>query len=109
MKTLFEHIEHVKRQPHPVRKQIAFASAIGLTAFIALVWFAGSLTTGAFAIEISVPGEQAPVAAQRSAEADAGLAGAAAALPAAEAPSRIEIVDAPSAKQKPPEQTTLPF
>ncbi|MFA5997999.1 MAG: hypothetical protein WC814_01240 [Candidatus Paceibacterota bacterium] len=115
MKTILDHIERVQGKPHHVRKRIAFASAALGTAFIALVWLAGSIGTGTFAIrdnsfasagqEGTTP-EAGPVV--------NGMAGAAAALPAQsadDAPAYIEIIDAsaPAVPQKQAERTTIPF
>ena len=79
MKTIFEHIERVKSQPHHIRKQIAFASAAAGTIIIALVWLAGSLATGAFAIN----GNSFVANAEKSAATSDNLAGvgAASAIP----------------------------
>ena len=114
MKTVFEHIEYVKRKPHHVRKRIAFATATGCTAFIAFVWLAGSLWTGTFALKNSSFAEsagQSPTPATVYDSGKSGLAGAAAALPAAaNAPAHIEIVDtASSTPEKKAEQTIIPF
>jgi len=51
MKTLAHHIESVRAKPHHVRKQVAFALALGGTALVALIWLVGSLAGGAFHIE----------------------------------------------------------
>jgi hypothetical protein len=113
MKTVFEHIEHVKRQPHHVRKGVAFSAAASCTALIAFVWLAGSLWSGTFAIKSSSfaesTGQSPTVTAYDSGK--SGLAGAAAALQDASAPAHIEIVDAASStsQQKKAEQTILPF
>lgn len=109
MKTFFEHIEHVRGQPHHVRKQVAFAAAAGLTALIAFVWLSASLATGAFAIRDNGLAGAADAAAGVVDSQNLAGAGAAAVLPAADAPVRIEIVDTAPAKQKPAEQTVIPF
>ncbi|HQT82556.1 MAG TPA: hypothetical protein PLW99_00145 [Candidatus Paceibacterota bacterium] len=115
MKTFFEHVEHIKGKPHHVRKRVAFAAATGVTAVIALVWLVGSVTSGMFAIQGSNFAEstgQQPVATTTEAGAGgtSGLAGAAAALPAASAPAHIEIVDATSSvPAKPVQQNVIPF
>jgi hypothetical protein len=113
MKTVFEHIEHVKKQPHHVRQGVAFAAAASCTALVALVWLTGSLWSGTFAIRSSSFAEstgQSPTVAPYD-SGKSGLAGAAAALSDASAPAHIEIVDAASStsKQKKAEQTILPF
>lgn len=113
MKTVFEHIEHVKGKPHHIRKRVAFAVAGVATGLIALVWLVGSLGTGAFALgttSFADSATSAPV--QTTTDADtSGLAGVAGAVSRENTPAHIEIVDTtPSvSKQKPVEQTTLPF
>jgi hypothetical protein len=114
MRTIFEHIENAKSKPHHIRKRIAFASAAGVSALIAFVWFAGSLATGSFAIrgssfaDTGAPGsvETAP-----SGNVSDNLAGAAAALQDKNAPAHIEIVDTSASTRpaKKAEQTTIPF
>jgi len=111
MKTIIEHIEHVKGKPHHIRKRVAFGITVGVTTLIAFVWLAGSLATGAFAIGESSRGEQPAVTTSGTATTN-GLAGAVAALPdvTTDAPVRIEIIDAASsAPVKKAEQTILPF
>ena len=121
MKTVFDHIEHIKGKPHHIRKRVAFTAAAGVTALIALVWLVGSVTSGAFAIQGSTfadSTQQQPVVTTTATGADtgtgdtSGLAGAAAALPSVStnAPASIEIVDVASAT--PPaqtQQTIIPF
>ena len=114
MKTIFDHIEHVKGKPHHIRKQVAFATAGGGAALIAFVWLAGNLYTGSFAIKPTTFADATggtPVITVDSSGARTGLAGAAAALPSANAPAHIEIVDTTSRaeKGKQAEQTTIPF
>lgn len=114
MKTVFEHIEYVRERPHHVRKQIAIAAAASGTALIALVWFIGSISTGAFSIKenSSLASESDAAAGSISANQNLAGAGAAAALPqAADAPAHIEIVDTapPAAGEKRAEPTTIPF
>jgi hypothetical protein len=109
MKTIFDHIERVKGKPHHVRKQVAFASAGVLTALIAVVWVAGSLGTGAFALKDTSFGGSAAGATLTAETGNAqGLAGAAAANNTA-APARIEIVDTASSTGPVAEPTTIPF
>ena len=114
MKNIFDHIERIKEKPHHVRKRIAFGTATALSAFIALVWFTGSIATGAFAIQnppIAADAAQADAVATTSASGDQGLAGAAAAVQDTNAPAHIEIVDtsvaAPTKTTSAP--TILPF
>lgn len=122
MKTVFEHIEHVKGQPHHVRKRIAFATATFGAALVALVWLVSSIGTGAFAVQGSSFADirgQGSVEATDSANnndsgtnsANSGIAGAAAALESSSAPARIEIVDTASSTRsvKKTDQTTIPF
>lgn len=115
MKTIFDHIERVKAQPHHIRKQVAFAAAAAGTVFIALVWFTGSLVTGAFSISngnsFATSASEQNAAQENTADQNLAGAGAAAILPDADAPARIEIIDASSAPvvKKQAEQTTIPF
>lgn len=114
MKTIFDHIEHVKGKPHHVRKRVAFGAAAGGTALIALAWFAQSISSSAFALKDtsfadSVQQESAAMpAAGRGSQ---NVAGAAAALQDASAPAYIEIIDTASStkKAKTVERTTIPF
>ncbi len=114
MKTVFEHIEYVKGQPHHIRKRVAFSAAAGVTALIALTWLGGSFATGAFAIRSGNPSAEQPTAAAASNDTNNSLAGAAAALPpsSGNVPAHIEIVDTTAAaapSQKQAEQTVIPF
>ena len=115
MKTVSEHIMHVKSQPHHVRKRIAFATATFGAALVALVWLASSIGTGAFAVQGSsfadITGRPAADVVGRPAADVAGLAGAGAAFSDPNAPARIEIVDTASSTKtaKKAEQTTIPF
>ncbi|HVB19790.1 MAG TPA: hypothetical protein VNF51_00680 [Candidatus Paceibacterota bacterium] len=116
MKSVFKHVEHLKRKPHHIRKRVAFATAAGIAGFVALVWFAGSLGSGTFAIQGSTFAEstgQQPVITTNAADGTSGLAGAAAALSGGNgnvSAAHIEIVDVASATPaKPAEQTIIPF
>ncbi|MFA5744786.1 MAG: hypothetical protein WC887_01070 [Candidatus Paceibacterota bacterium] len=114
MKTLFEHIENAKGKPHHIRKRIAFATATGMSALIAFVWFAGSLATGSFAVRdtsFADAGVQGNIEATSNGNVSDNLAGAAAALQNKNAPAHIEIVDTASSTRsaKKAEQTTIPF
>jgi len=112
MKTLTEHIHHVKGQPHHVRRQVTFAVVGGTTIVIALVWFGTKLALGSFAL----PNTSFADATGKSQletvphTSSTGLAGAAAALDAG-TPAHIEIVDTASSTKPAPkaEQTTIPF
>jgi len=117
MKTIFQHIEHVKGKPHHVRKQVAFGAATAGTALIALVWLAGSLGTGSFALKATSFADNTgegtlTVSNDDGSNTTSGIAGvgAAAALESASAP-RIEIIDsvASATSSKKAEQTTIPF
>lgn len=118
MKTVFEHLSHVKGKPHHIRKKIAFATAAGGAGVIALVWLVGSLSLGTFAIRGSSfadsVGQSSAITTNSNdgnSPANSGVAGAAAALRAASAPAHIEIVDVvqSTSSRKKAEQTTLPF
>ncbi|MCX6787002.1 MAG: hypothetical protein NTY93_00520 [Candidatus Kaiserbacteria bacterium] len=114
MKTLFEHIENAKKKPHHIRKRIAFIGAAGVSAFIAFVWFAGSVATGAFAVQgtsFADAGVQGNIETAGSENDSQNLAGAAAALQDTNTPAHIEIVNTASSahSSKKAEQTTIPF
>ena len=114
MKTVFEHIEHIKGKPHHIRKNIAFATAMGGTALIAFVWLVGNVSAGTFALKptsfADLAGQQ-PTVETVSPNANSGIAGAAAALDSKDTTPRIQIVDTASSTRpaKKPEQTTIPF
>ncbi|MBI2409485.1 hypothetical protein HYV30_00370 [Candidatus Kaiserbacteria bacterium] len=112
MKNLRHHIEEVRSKPHHVRKQVTLAAAGAGTGLIALVWFAGSVATGSFAIEPSsfADAGKLPVI-ERGERGNEGIAGAAAALPSGDIPAHIEIVDAASSTVRTPSAgpTTIPF
>jgi hypothetical protein len=117
MKTVFEHIDYVKGQPHHIRKRVAYATAACGTGVIAIVWFASSLATGAFAIkgsnfaDAAAKDAAAPVVTTEATSQLAGAGAAAALLQTVDAPAHIEIVNAtPEPRgQKQAEQTTIPF
>ena len=118
MRTIFDHIERVKGQPHHIRKQVAFGAAGGATALIALVWFVHAISTGAWAIKdtsfADISGQDNIVttgADNGNQDLSGATAAAAAAFTNTSAPAHIEIVDTSSSTQKvqQPEQTTLPF
>ncbi|MHB1769893.1 MAG: hypothetical protein ACYCPH_02315 [Minisyncoccota bacterium] len=121
MKTIFEHLERIQGKPHHVRKRIAFSAAMGGTALIAIVWFAGTLSAGTFAIHGSSFAEstgQGQIVATGNGNGgrNQNLAGAAAAVSGTgslngSAPAHIEIIDAASSTSSaPPEnQTVIPF
>ena len=116
MKTVSQHIEHIKGKPHHVRKRVAFGAAFAGTAIIALVWLVSSVGTGAFALKdtsfAQSTGQESTLATEGN-SAVGGVAGAAAAptLGNANAPARIEIIDTASStrQNKKAEQTTIPF
>ncbi len=114
MKTVFEHIEHVRGKPHHIRKQIAFSVAGAVTGLIALVWLAGSVGAGVFALKDtsfaqSTGGEEVRAVSGDPAGQLAGVTSAV--LPSLSEPSRIQIIDATSSAmlEKETEQTTIPF
>lgn len=116
MKSIFDHIDRAKEQPHHIRKNIAFGAAAGATALIAFVWLAGSLYVGTFAIKATSfaesTGQTQVVIVAEPGSSGENLAGAAAPLLKTSAPARIEIVDTASSSTKnaqPVEQTILPF
>jgi hypothetical protein len=115
MKTIFEHIEYAKSKPHHIRKRIAFTAAATITAVVALVWFFGTLSSGAFAIQGSTFAESTgaePTVVNNPGSSNAeGVAGAAAALPDENAPAHIEIINSSPAtsSENQAEQTTIPF
>lgn len=117
MKTIFEHIEYAKGQPHHIREKLAFGIAAGTSGLIALVWLVGSFSSNSFAIQGSTfadstgQGSAAVATSGNTNSSDSGLAGAAAALPGAGAPARIEVIDtsAPTTTRDTSEQTTIPF
>ncbi|MDE1944459.1 MAG: hypothetical protein KGH97_03145 [Patescibacteria group bacterium] len=116
MKTVFDHIDHIKGKPHHIRKKIALTTAATCAAGIGLVWLVGSLSLGAFAIQGSnfaeSTGQGALVVDNTNIP---NLAGAAAALPPSEqsasAPAHIEIIDAASSTpaKNTADQTIIPF
>ena len=114
MKTIFDHIAYAKGRPHHIRKRIAFAAATTITALVALVWFVGTLSSGAFALQGSTfaesAGQESVTATGGNANTE-GVAGAAAALPDAQVPAHIEIIDSSSSTNagKHAEQTVIPF
>ncbi len=114
MRTIFQHIEHVKGKPHHIRKRVAFSAAAVGTAVIALAWLAGSLGTGAFALKDTSFTQSASgngtSSASGGSEQFAGV-GAASIIRSESEPARIEIIDAPSSSQpiKKAEQTVIPF
>ncbi len=117
MKTIFEHIEHTKKKPHHIRKRIAFVGAAGVSAFIAFVWFAGSLAMGSFAVKgtsFADAGTQGNIENTSGVNDSSNLAGAAAALQGSkneDTAAHIEIVDNASSTRpaRKAEQTTIPF
>ncbi len=115
MKTILKHIEAARTKPHHVRKRIVFATAGVGAAFVALVWFSFSITTGLFAIHASNFAESGAPASIGTTSASGGqgdgLAGAAAVIPPADVPAHIEIVDThpAAAPASTSEQTTIPF
>ncbi len=113
MKTVFQHIEHVKGKPHHVRKKVAFATAAVGTTIIAFVWLVSSVGTGVFALKATSFAQSTADEGALIVQGDnnsQSLAGAAAAGADANAPARIEIIDtSASTSLKKAEQTTIPF
>ena len=116
MKTVAQHIEHIKNKPHHVRKRVAFGAAFAGTAVIALVWLVSSVGTGAFALKDTSFAQSTGQENSLATEGDStvGVIAGAAAAPALEsvdAPARIEIIDTASSTRqtKKAEQTTIPF
>ena len=117
MKTMFEHIEQVKGKPHHIRHQIAFGIAGACTAVIALVWLAGSVGTGVFALKdtsfAQSTGKDAPsiVSGNAAHEQFAGVGAASTVFQKTSVPAHIEIIDSVSsaASLKKVEQTIIPF
>ena len=116
MKSLLDHLDTVKAQPHHVRKRVTLLAAGGITSLIGAIWLGSSLATGAFALPntsfAQSTGYTVPViAASSTTGGNSQLAGAAAALGDSAAPAHIVIIDtatsAPAAVQS--EQTTIPF
>src|SRR3989344_4686588 len=114
MKTIFEHIEHIKGKPHHIRKRVAFGAAAVGTSIIAPAWPAASLGTGAFALKdtsfAQTASDYGTPAASGVEEQLAGV-GAASIIKRAGEPARIEIIDASSqtSSGKKAEQTIIPF
>ena len=114
MKTIFDHIEYIKGKPHHIRKRVAFTIATIGTASVALIWAAGNISMGAFAIQGSTfadsTGQGTPVTAVTG-NANQSIAGAAAALQDENVPAHIEIIDTSSSTRsgKQAEQTIIPF
>ena len=111
MKTLSDHIHHVRTKPHHVRRKVTFAVAAVGTGLIAMVWLVGSVSRGVFALKDTSFADIAGTASVEVANdgANAQLAGAAASLKDDEGPARIEIVDIPQESSSKAEQTTIPF
>lgn len=112
MKTVFDHINHIKGKPHHVRKRIAFGTAMGGTALIALLWAGLSLSTGAFVIHPTSLAQSTGDTEVTVAGTDNGnenLAGASAAQTQDQSgPARIQIITLATSTQQ-AEQTTIPF
>jgi len=118
MKTVFEHIEHIKGKPHHIRKRVAFSAAASGAGLIALVWLVGSLSFGVFALKDNSFADstgQSPVITTDGTSGNNTLAGVAAVTAAvgqgAVTPAHIEIVNVATSTsvQKKAEQTTIPF
>ena len=117
MKTVFEHIDHVKGKPHHIRKKVAFSAAGVVTGLVAVVWLGSSLATNAFAIQGSTFSQSVgqsdglKVDNKTNSQNLAGVA-AAALFGDTPEPAHIEIVNvAPTstAQSHASEETTIPF
>jgi hypothetical protein len=112
MKTLTEHIHHVRKQPHHVKKRVVFTVSGALTGAIAFLWLLGNLWQGSFALPNTSFADAQPtpgLVVSGSAGADSLLAGAAASISTGPT-SGIQIIDT---KQptiiKDAEPTVIPF
>lgn len=52
---LIHHIENLRAKPHHVRERIAFGTAAGITAVVAMVWVTTLAATGTFSLASNVP------------------------------------------------------
>ena len=107
---LTRHLDLVREQPEPIKRQIALNAAGALTIVIALIWLGVSLGTGAFALgKTPFGGVAADTKAPTVSET---VAGAAAALTTNKA-AHIEIVTVGESSSlsdtKTDEPTILPF
>ena len=115
MKTIYEHIEHVKGRPHHIRKRVAFTTALCGALLVGVLWFGVSLASGGYALHGSNFAEATGAESSMGGSpvtSTSQLAGAAAALnqDSASQPAHIEIVDATSTTTpSAPEQTVIPF
>ncbi|HEY4522948.1 MAG TPA: hypothetical protein VJK73_01090 [Candidatus Paceibacterota bacterium] len=118
MRTVGEHLDRVREQPHHIRRRFALGTAGALTALIGIVWLGASLATGTFALKGSnfaeVTGAVLPEessASQDTAAVD-GVAAAAAAS-TKRAPAHVEVVPSgtgmPTKTPPPPGPTIIPF
>lgn len=117
MRTLGEHLDRVREQPHHVRRRFALGSAGALTALIGVVWLGASLATGAFALKGSnfaeVTGAETAEVAAEGQGAAPGVAAAAAAAPKSER-AHVEVVPSDTGMPSkppppPPGPTIIPF
>jgi len=97
MRTISDHIEHVKTQPHHVRERVAFGLAVLMAGLIGIVWLGVSLASGSFAIAgngFAQATGAAPftVNGQPALGDTSGLAGAGAALPPGDASAHIDVI-----------------
>ncbi len=116
MQSIFHHISHAKKQPHHVRKQIAYIGAGIGAGIIGLIWLGTSLATGAFLIHDSsltrgLENQNEGVTAVDTSQGLAGVGAVSALSNDSSAPASIKIIDAPtsSASAKQLERTVLPF
>lgn len=110
MRSVIDHIDRVKAQPHHVRHAVALVSAGLITAFIALAWVGVSLSTGAFAIAgdgfTQATGAAPPNVHGKPAPDSAGLAGAAGAPAAGQA--HMDIVPNGTSPSAPAQNASAP-
>lgn len=111
MKTLFEHIEHIKTKPHHVRKRFVFGLAGGISGLVGLIWLGTSLAMGSFAIQGSNFAESTGAAAVEQVPNDASQLAGAAAAGEMGGPARIQIVTVSTSSPAgaPTEETVIPF
>ncbi|MEA2701533.1 MAG: hypothetical protein QOE22_242 [Candidatus Parcubacteria bacterium] len=63
------HIENLKGKPEHVRHKIALGASAGVTALVAVVWFAAHAATGSFALSTPQPTPEDQAAAENLAQA----------------------------------------
>ncbi len=115
MKSLQEHIHHVRRQPHHVKKQVTFVVAGVGTGLVGVLWLAGNLWLGHFALPNTTfaDANKAPgliVTGTNGASDSSLVAGAANARDAGVTLTpAIQIIDTRAPVRVAPEPTVIPF